>query len=159
MGDFNLNLLNYETHTHEHDFVNSMVSHCLIPHILQPTRVTDRSATVIDNIFSNVTDYETTSGNILTQVADHYPQYLILKKVPAIRKDSAYYTYDYSNFDKDSLLDNFSKVSWNDHDNTRPLDVNKKFRNFQGKVTSCVTSHILVIKVSRKKVALKAKQN
>ena len=65
MGDFNLNLYNYETHTYTNDFVNSMVSHCLISHILQPTRVTDYSATVIDNIFSNVTDYETTSGNIL----------------------------------------------------------------------------------------------
>ena len=84
MGDFNLNLLNYETHTHTNDFVNSMVSNCLIPHILQPTRVTDHSATVTDNIFSNVTDYETTSGNILNQVADHYSQFLILKKVPAI---------------------------------------------------------------------------
>ena len=37
MGDFNLNLLNYETHTHTNDFVSSMVSHCLIPHILRPT--------------------------------------------------------------------------------------------------------------------------
>ena len=108
-GDFNLNLLNYETHTHTNDFVNSMVFHCLIPHILQPTRVTDHSATVIDNIFSNATDYETTSGNILNQVTDHYSQFLILKKVPAIRKDSAYYTCDYSNFDKDSPLDDFSR--------------------------------------------------
>ena len=72
-----------------------MVSRCLIPHILQLARVTDHSATVIDNIFSNVTDYETTSGNVLNQVADHYSQFLILKKVPVIRKDSAYYTYDY----------------------------------------------------------------
>ena len=107
MGDFNLNLLSYETHTHTNDFVNSMVFQCLIPHILQPTKVTDHSATVIDNIFSNVTDYETASGNILNQVADHYSQFLILKKVPAIHKDSSYYTYDYSNFYKDSLLDDF----------------------------------------------------
>ena len=119
MGDFNLNLLNYETHTHTNDFVNSMVCHCLIPHILQPTRVTDHSATVIDNIFSNVTDYETASGNILNQVADHYSQFLILKTVPAKYKynDSAYYTYNYSSFDKDNLLDDFSKISWDNHDN------------------------------------------
>ena len=64
MGDFNLNLLNYETHTHTNDFVNSMVYHCLIPHILQPTRVTDHSATATDNIFPNVADYETATGNI-----------------------------------------------------------------------------------------------
>ena len=128
MGDFNLNLLNYETHTHTNDFVNSMVSHCIIPHILQPTRVTDHSATVTDNFFSNVTDYETTSGNILNQVADHYSQFLILKKVPAIHKDSAYYTY--SNFYKDSLLDDFSKISWDNYDNTRPLTSMRSFTIF-----------------------------
>ena len=109
MGDFSSDLLNYETHTRTNDFVNSMVSHCLIPYILQPTRKTVHLATIID-IFSNVTDYETTSGNILNQVSDHYSQFLILKEVPAIHKDSAYYTYDYSNFDKDSLLDDFSKM-------------------------------------------------
>ena len=134
MGDFNLDLLNYETHTDTNDFVISMVLYCLIPHMLQPTRVTDHWATVIDNIFSNVTDYETTSGNILNQVTDHYSQFLILKKVPAIHKDGAYYSYDYSNFDKDSLLDDFSKISWDDHDNTRLLDVNEKLRNFHGKL-------------------------
>ena len=48
-----------------------MVSHYLIPHILQPTRVTDHSATVMDNIFSSATDFEATSGNILNQIADH----------------------------------------------------------------------------------------
>ena len=81
----------------------------------------------------------------------------ILKKVPAIHKDSAYYTHDYSNFDKDSLLDDFSKISWDDHDNIRPLDINEKFHNFHRKVTSCVTTHVPIIKVSRKKLALKAK--
>ena len=155
MGDFDLNLLNYKIHTHKNDFVNSMVSHCLIPSILQPTRVTDHSATVIDNIFSNVTDYETTSGNILNQVADHYSQFLILKKVPVIHKDSAYYTYDY--FDKDNLLDEFSKISWDNHDNNRPLDINETFHNFHRKVTSYVTSHVPIIKVSSKKLATKAK--
>ena len=59
LGDFNLNLLNYEHHSDTNDFLNSMVSHYLLPHILHPTRVTDHSATIIDNIFSNITDFET----------------------------------------------------------------------------------------------------
>ena len=155
MGDFNLNLLNYETHTHTNDFVNSMVSHCLISHILQPTRVTEHSSTVIDNIFSNVTEYATISGNILNQAADHFSQFLILMKVPVVHKDSVYYTYDYSNFDKDSLLDDFSKISWDDHDNSRPLTSMRSFAIFMDKLL-----HVLhpVIKVSYKKLALKSKR-
>ena len=72
MGHFNINLLNYESHRNTNEFINSMVSHCLLLHILQPTRVTDHSATVIDNIFTNATDFDTKSGNILNQLADHF---------------------------------------------------------------------------------------
>ena len=64
MGDFNINLLSYETLSDTNNFLNSMISHNLLPHVLQPTRVTDHSATVIDNIFTNATDFETVNGNI-----------------------------------------------------------------------------------------------
>ena len=82
IGDFNISLLNYESHGETNDFINTMISHYLLPHILHPTHVTDHSATVIDNIFSNNTSYETTNGNIITQISDHFPQFLILNKVP-----------------------------------------------------------------------------
>ena len=52
MGDFNISLLNYEAHSETNDFINLMVSHYLLPYILHPTRVTDHSATINDNIFS-----------------------------------------------------------------------------------------------------------
>ena len=58
-----------------------MVSHYLLPYILHPTRVTDHSSTVIDNIFSNVTDFDTVSGNIINQIADHSAHFLILKEI------------------------------------------------------------------------------
>ena len=49
MSDFNLNLLNYETHSDTNDFINSVISHSFLPYILHPTRVTEHSATIIDN--------------------------------------------------------------------------------------------------------------
>ena len=36
MGDFNINLLSYDRHTDTNDFINSMVSHYLLPYILHP---------------------------------------------------------------------------------------------------------------------------
>ena len=68
MEDFNLNLLNCESHSETNDFLNCMVSHYLLPYILHPTQVTDHSATVIDNIFCNNTVYDTFSGNILCYI-------------------------------------------------------------------------------------------
>ena len=72
MGDFNFNLLNYESHTETNDFLNIMISHYLLPHKLQPTRVTDHSATVIGNIFSNNTEHNTFSGSIPSRISDHF---------------------------------------------------------------------------------------
>ena len=68
MGDFNINLLSYDRHTDTYDFINSMVSPYLLPYILHPTRVTDHSTTVIDNIFSNMTDSDTERVNQLNRI-------------------------------------------------------------------------------------------
>ena len=46
MGGFNTNLLNYESHNDTNEFINSMVFHHLLSHILQTTRVTDHSETI-----------------------------------------------------------------------------------------------------------------
>ena len=64
MADFSINLLNYESHNNTNEFIKSMVSHHLLPHILQPTRATDHSATIIDNIFTNATEYDTISVSV-----------------------------------------------------------------------------------------------
>ena len=84
MGDFNINLLNYESYSDTDDFLNNMISHYLLPHIyykLHPTRVTDHSATVIGKYLNNNTDHDTYSGNILTNISDHFPQFLVINKI------------------------------------------------------------------------------
>ena len=75
-GDFNLNLLNYDTHSETNDFINLMMTHYLLPHILHPTRVTDHSATITDNIFTHITEFNSKSGNILCEISDHFPSLL-----------------------------------------------------------------------------------
>ena len=41
MGDYNINIMNSDTHTCTSEFLEIMYSHCLIPLINKPTRVTD----------------------------------------------------------------------------------------------------------------------
>ena len=56
LGDFNVNLLNYDEHNQTNEFLDSLASNSFLPLILQPTRITSHSNTLIDNIFSNVID-------------------------------------------------------------------------------------------------------
>ena len=109
MGDFNVNLLNYNVHTDTNDFLNTMISHYLLPHILHPTCVTDHSATVIDNIFSNNTVYETTSRNIITHLSDPFPQFIVSNKVNIDYKTCSFAKRDFSKFDEHKFVDGFSK--------------------------------------------------
>ena len=49
LGDFNINLLNYNEHRPTNDFLDSLASSSLLPYILQLTRLTGQSKTLIDN--------------------------------------------------------------------------------------------------------------
>ena len=48
MCDFNINLLNEDTHCRTNDFVNILTSHSMDPSITRPTRITSKSATLIN---------------------------------------------------------------------------------------------------------------
>ena len=53
MGNFNIDLLKIASHTASDEFLNSLRSFFFHPQILQPTRITDHSSTLINNIFLN----------------------------------------------------------------------------------------------------------
>ena len=61
-GDFNFDLLKVDTDNITQYFFNLLCSYGFLPHILQPTRVTEHTATVIDNIFSNNLQDDILSG-------------------------------------------------------------------------------------------------
>ena len=78
LGDFNVNLLNYNKHNQTNEFLDSIVSNSFIPLILQPARITGYSNTLIDNIFSNVIDPDITLGNLSATISDHLSQLAII---------------------------------------------------------------------------------
>jgi len=78
LGDFNINLLNTDIHNYSSEFIDIMYSHSLFPLINKPTRVTERSATLIDNIFSNnIQDNDLLNGILLTDISDHFPVFSV----------------------------------------------------------------------------------
>ena len=80
MGDFSLDLLQIQSHAETDDFMNILGSSFFQPQILQPTRITDHSATLIDNIFFNSLEHFTISGNLAYDITDHLPNFLIFNK-------------------------------------------------------------------------------
>ena len=81
LGDFNFNLFNYNEHNQTNEFLDSLASISFIPLILQPTRITSHSNTLIGNIFSNVIDPDIISGNLTAIISDHLPQFAIVPNI------------------------------------------------------------------------------
>ena len=73
-----MSLLNYNEHNQTNESLDSLTSNSFIPLILQPTRITSHSNTLIDNIFSNVIDPDIISGNLTATISDHLPQFAII---------------------------------------------------------------------------------
>ena len=78
LGDFNADLLKYDKDSNVSDFLDTMDSNLLLPHIAYPTSVAVNSQTLIVNIFSN--NYESfISGNLVTTLSDHHAQFFLME--------------------------------------------------------------------------------
>ena len=58
MGDFTINIIDAAKSNQANSFLDIMFSHCFHPVISKPTRVTETSATLINNLFTNVFDFK-----------------------------------------------------------------------------------------------------
>jgi glycogen synthase len=63
-----------------------MGSYLFNPHNLKPTRITHHSATLTDNIFFNSVSHHTVTGNIVYNLTDHLPNFLIINKFTTLQK-------------------------------------------------------------------------
>ena len=91
IGDFNINLLNHENHTPTNEFINMMFSNNLQPSVIHPTPISDTCSTLIDNIFVNsAPDSKIHSGNVLSLISDHLPQFCIIYDCKFDYKASSY---------------------------------------------------------------------
>ena len=77
--DFNVNLINYDKKRGTYNFFELLFNQNFTPQITLPTRVNEKSATLIDNIFVNNPSFKYLCGNITTSISDHLPQFIILE--------------------------------------------------------------------------------
>ena len=81
IGDFDIDLLNFDTSEHASTFLDDLASNSLQPQILLPTRISNNNKTLTDNIFCNIPNplaKSAMSGNISSSISDHLPQFFIL---------------------------------------------------------------------------------
>ena len=74
MTDAKINLLYYKWSNYAQKFLHLLQSYSFILTIDKPTRVLNKSATLIDNIFINNYEANVYSGIIVSDISDHYTE-------------------------------------------------------------------------------------
>ena len=78
MGDFNEDLLKVGTDGPTSEFLAGFVSEGFYPLISRPTRLTDCTGTLIDNIWTNNTVAKLGSGLVTVRISDHLPVFALV---------------------------------------------------------------------------------
>ena len=106
-GDFNLDLVKSDTHNPTGEFLQNLLSYSYLPAINIPTRITELSKTVIDNVFISNANPITNAAVVYCDISDHLPIAVCTntklinrpKNVPIARRD--FTTEAVNNFNTD----------------------------------------------------------
>ncbi len=155
-GDFNHNLLNFDTDKNVNSFLCTMLEHSFHPNIIEPTRITNTNKpSLVDNIFTNTFD-NPVSGNILEHISyDHLPNFVILdhalkKKLEnSMKRDKK--NFNVAKFNTELLGDDLLVSLLN------ARDTDHAFNTFHNRYCTLLDKHAPLRKLTKKEV--KRKQN
>jgi len=136
MGDFNINLLNIETHLPSSEFLDTLYSKSFFPLISKPTRVSENTATLIDNIFCNSFESSSSiSGILYTHISDHFPVFTIAEGVRVISEKSHVNCRNFAQSNINNFVTRLQSQDWNEIYSTK--ECREAYTLFNEKFTKC----------------------
>ena len=127
-----------------------MHSFNLTPIIDKPTRVHHNSYSLIYNLFASNLEDTIRSGNIISDLTDHFSQFSILNSIPLISKVKKILLRDFSNYSEAKFLNELSQLD--------PIgavsglnDVNKSLSVFYNKLNKLLNKHAPFKPISKRK--------
>ena len=125
--DHNLDLLKCHLHELTRAFLDNLVEKGVFPTITHPTRITQTSATLIDNTFvSRKLHQSFDSAILLSDISDHLPSLVLLKQTKLLNKEPLEFTSRNLNEQKLKLInEKLHDINWNG--NLTSSDINLNF--------------------------------
>jgi hypothetical protein len=145
-GDFNINLLNCNTHDETENFLTNIFSNASLPLITRPTRFTSTSATLIDNIVSNVCSDSYIAGIMIADISDHLPVFYVSNDNDSKAKKTFANTRSYRKITDDGinkLSSALSNVEWSEVYDI--ADANRSYDLFSNKLANIYNNYIPVV--------------
>ena len=127
--------------------------------VLQQTRITSHSNTLIENIFSNVIDPDIISDNLTDTLSDHLPQFPIipniLANIPGNR--SNIYEIDWFKFDREKIILDYLYVEWEDLLKIDELNADNSTRSLLDKINILLDTYASLKRVKKYKVKFRSR--
>lgn len=153
LGDFNLDLLKYDSKPKVNDFLNLLYSNNFSPCIDRPTRIKRNkhghvTVSLIDNIFTNDIASKFNSGVFVTDLTDHFPIFTFTNNDShrSTPPTASYINKRQLKSDNIKALKNaLSMVDWNLISSNDP-NPEPSYDKFHTKLTNLLNIHCPVIK-------------
>ena len=157
LSDTNINLLHSSSCHYAENFLLFLQSLNLLPTIDKPTRVHNNSASLIDNIFINNLANEIVSGNLITDISDHFAQFCILRSNVVKPKPGKRVMRDYSQFSENDFLHDLQQINWEINVTASENDTDRLFSSFYNKLNKLVNKHAPFKPISKRKQRMMSK--
>ena len=124
--DHNLDLLKSKSHSATQKYLDMLINNGLLPTITQPTRITQQSATLIDNIFiSEVLQCNFDSAILIHDMLDHLPTLALKKQTKITDKNPIEFNSSLLNSERISNINRkLWDIDWIGHLNSKSCDTN-----------------------------------
>ena len=129
-----------------------------MPQITLPTIITEKTATLIDNILINSNVLNDISHNITTSISDHSSQFIVFDSLLGTSTDESSFQFLYrsfKNFNEENFSNDINQINWTFA--TESNDINLGFETLLRLIDKMLDKHAPVKKCIRKeqKLALK----
>ena len=118
MGDYNIDLLKSSVHSPTSDFLEMMYDKSFYNLISRPTRITNATATLIDNIYTNSVSFDKDkfSGVLTSDISDHFMVFCMFQISDTNNNDDDdfYLIRRYSEKNKNTFVHNLNAIDWNE---------------------------------------------
>ena len=155
MGDFNVDLMNYEQNEETNNFIEILSNNSFLPNITKPTRITSHSKTLIDNIFSNSPEQLLFSGNLTAPISDHLIQCSFFRSKAKQDNPNLKARRDFRNFDETKFLLEYDKIDWEDTLKTNLDNINDSMEAFLKTLNDLTNKHAPFKKPSKNEMKRK----
>ena len=96
-------------------------------------------------------EYYTVNGNIIYDISDHLPNFVLIDNANIQNKSKRVFKRDYSNCDRNALIEDFKMIDWTYHFDSR-ITADEMYDTFYAITNEIINKLIPLEKLSRKAV-------